>query len=134
MFLTSLAGLLAPPVIAEPLCRRWGRLDRWALFANILNWLQILMAPLLIVALVAASLLAALGVPLTATVLLMVFGVLTYVTWLQWFAARGALDITRWQTFKLLCAIQIGVGVLMVLQVETGVGPVMPAGLTEQLK
>jgi hypothetical protein len=134
VFLTSLTSLLAPAVIAEPLCRRWGCLDRWALFANILNWLQILMAPVLVVVLVAATLLAAAGVPVVASALLMVLVVFTYITWLQWFTARGALRITRWQAVKLLFAIQLGVAVLMVIQVETGAGSFMPPELSDQLK
>jgi hypothetical protein len=134
VFLTSLTSLLAPPVIAEPLCRRWGCLHRWALFANILNWLQILMAPVLVVVLVGATLLSAAGVSVTVTALLMVLAAFTYITWLQWFTARGALGISKWQTVKLLFAIQLGVALLMVIQVETGTGSVMPPGLSDQLK
>lgn len=134
LFLTLLTNLLAPAVIAEPLCRRWGCLDRWALFANILNWMQILMAPLLLVVLIVATLLSAAGVPVAATALLMVFGVLTYVTWLQWFSARGALRITRWQAVKLLCAIQLGVALLTIMQVETGAGSFVPPGLSDLIK
>ncbi len=134
LFLSSLCGLLAPPVIAEPFCRRWGCMPRWALFANVLNWLTILMVPVLFVAVFAAVLLVSAGVPLLAATLFMTCFVLTYVTWLQWFSARGGLGITRWQAVILLFAIQVGTGLLTVIQVETGSGSFVPPGIAQQLK
>jgi hypothetical protein len=131
LFFSSLCGLLAPPVIAEPLCRRWGCLDRWALFANIMNWVQILMAPVMAAVLIVAVVLVSAGVPLVATTLILMLAVLTYVTWLHWFAARGALGLTRWRTVKLLFAIQLGTGLLMALQVQTGTGSFVPPGLSK---
>lgn len=133
LFLATLCGLLAPPVIAAPLCRRWGRMDQWALFANVLNWMQILMAPVLLIAVFAAGMLVAAGVPLSDAVLLMTACALSYVTWLQWFSARFALGLARWQAVKLLLAIQLGTGLLMILQVQSGAASLMPPGLDMQL-
>jgi hypothetical protein len=134
LFLSSLCGLLAPPVIAEPLCRLWGCLDRWALFANMLNWVQILMAPVMAVVLITAVLLVSAGLPLVVSTLVLMLAVLTYVTWLQWFCARGALGLTRWRTVGLLFAIQLGTGLLMVLQMAGGGGGFMPPGLEKMLQ
>jgi hypothetical protein len=134
MLLVTLCNWLTPAVIAEPLCRRWGRMDRWALFANVMNWLTILMVPVLIAGAFIGVALVSAGLPLAAAVLLLMLGGLCYLTWLQWFAARGALGITRWQAFKLLCAIELGMVLLVVLQLATGSGPILPPGLEEQLK
>ena len=134
LFLSSLCGLLAPPVIAEPLCRRWGCLDRWALFSNMMNWVQILMAPVMVAVLLAAALLVSAGMPLLLTTLILMLAVLSYVTWLQWFSARGALGLTRWRTVKLLFAIQLGTGLLMALQMQTSGGSFVPPGLSRQFQ
>jgi hypothetical protein len=134
LFLSSLCGLLAPPVIAEPLCRRWGCLESWALFANMMNWVQILMAPVMVGVLVVATLLVSAGVPLLATTLVLMLAVLSYVTWLQWFCARGSLGLTRWRTVKLLFAIQLGTGLLMAVQMQNSGGSFVPPGLSKQFQ
>jgi hypothetical protein len=39
--------------------------------------------------------------------------VLGYALWFQWFVARGALQIKRWQTVVLLLCIMIGTNLLI---------------------
>jgi hypothetical protein len=91
--LLSICNLLAPAVIADPLCRRWGCADRWPHYANILNWVQFLF-------LIVGSLLLALARGAVGAGLLVI-----YVLWVQWFIARGALGLSRARTTWLLAAI-----------------------------
>jgi hypothetical protein len=129
IFLSSLCGLLAPPVIAEPLCRRWGCMDRWTLFANLLNWITIVLVPVVLAAAVAAILLTGAGLPVPAAVILMVLFTMSYFTWLQWFAARRGLMLSRWRSVQLLLAIQIGTGLLATVQVNPGADMLITQGL-----
>ena len=131
--LSSLCGLLAPPVIAEPLARRWGCMDRWALFANLLNWLTILMAPVLALAVIIGVLLAGAGLPVLDAAAIIVVSALCYVTWLQWFAARRGLGLSRWRAVQLLVAIQIGTGLLALVQVNPDAGSLLASSLDDQL-
>jgi Ni,Fe-hydrogenase I cytochrome b subunit len=114
-FLAYLISLLAPPVLAEPFCRRWDRLGAWGLYANMLNWAQILLIGAALVAVLVAMLLVAAGLELNVAAAAAGLGVLIYAAWLQWFTARCTLDLTRWQTVKLLLATQLGTGVLIVV-------------------
>jgi hypothetical protein len=118
MFLVWLCQLLAPPVIAHPLCRRWDRADRWALYANILNWAPFLFFILLalVMAVTRAAIQAGAPADATATIGLLVF--FGYSLWFQWFVARGALAITRTRAALLLGAnLLFGIGLLVILTV-----------------
>ncbi len=108
LFLLTLIGLLAPAVIADPLCRRWKREAYWALYANILNWSKLLflmVAPLAVGVAASVPVLGA-GVALA---------LLTYAMWFQWFVARGALRLSRVQALLLLLATQVGTNLLVIV-------------------
>ena len=123
LFLLSLCQVLAPPVIAYPLCRRWGRLDRWALYANILNWAPFLFFMVLALVMLVARIAVQSGMaadPAAGFALLLLLG---YMLWFQWFVARGALAISRRQTAVLLGA-TLAFGVVLVsIQAAFGTGP-----------
>jgi hypothetical protein len=63
LFLLSICQVLAPAVIAHPLCRRWNRAERWALYANILNWAPFLFFMMLALALAVARAAVEAGAP-----------------------------------------------------------------------
>jgi hypothetical protein len=111
--LVLLCSWLAPAVISHPLARRWGRLAEWPRYANILNWTQMLM--FLVFSAVSACAKAAMSGGLPQRPVLVVAGllVLGYALWFQWFVARGALQIKRWQTVVLLLCIMIGTNLLI---------------------
>ena len=114
-FLENLVILLAPPVLADLLCRRWNRVGEWGLYANILNWANVLLLGVAVVVAVIVVGLSAAGVPLNVALAAAIFAFLIYGTWLQWFTARCTLNITRWQTVKLLLLTQCGTAVLLVV-------------------
>ena len=111
--LVSIIGLLAPPVVAHPLCRWWARESAWALYANLLNWTQLLMLLAVSVSAALSHLLAALGLPADIATLLATLVLLLYAFWFQWFVARGALRLTRWRTMLLLTATMLGSNLLI---------------------
>jgi hypothetical protein len=119
-FFAYLISLLAPPVLAEPLCRRWSRLDAWGLYANMVNWSQILLIGISMLALLVAIVLFAAGVPLNAATAAAVMAVVFYAAWLQWFTARCTLNISRWQTIKLLLVTNFGTGILIAVPALMG--------------
>jgi hypothetical protein len=115
--LFTICNLLAPPVVAELLCRRWGRADRWALYANVLNWVQFLF---MIVGSVALGVARAVGSSSLAVIA--VLGLFGYVIWMQWFVARNALNISRWRTVQLLGAVMLGSYILIMILAIFGGG------------
>jgi hypothetical protein len=113
--LITLCQVLAPAVIADPLCRRWKREERWALYANILNWAPFLFFMVLAVVVVLVRVAMVLGVPDEAASMVGLFGLLAYAAWFQWSVARGALEISRGQTTVLLGATMLfGVGIVII--------------------
>ena len=114
-FLGGLISLLASPVLAELLCRRWDRLGAWGLYANLYNWVQILVSVVGVLALAVAGLLVAAGVSINAAAAGVLLSLMIYASWLLWFTARCALDLTRWQTVKLLLFTQCGMGVMLLI-------------------
>jgi hypothetical protein len=123
LFLLSICQVLAPAVIAHPLCRRWDRADRWALYANILNWAQFLFFLVLPVVLALARAAVAAGAPIDATASAALLVFLGYVVWFHWFVARGALVLSRRRTLTLLGAMFLFFVLLAVLQWVFGSGP-----------
>jgi hypothetical protein len=123
LFLLSICQVLAPAVIAHPLCRRWDRADRWALYANILNWSPFLFFIVLAVVLTMARAAVAAGTSADAAASAALLVFLGYMVWFQWFVARGALVLSRRQTVMLMGATFL-FGVLLVsIQWAFGSGP-----------
>jgi hypothetical protein len=131
LFLLWICQLLAPAIISHPLCQRWDRMDRWALYANILNWAPFLFFMVLAAVMAVARTAVEAGAPADATVKAAVVAFLAYVVWFQWFVARGALVLSRKRTLVLLAATFL-FGVLLVsIQLAFGPGP---QALTQALK
>jgi hypothetical protein len=108
LFLLWLTGILAPAVIAHPLCVRWQRHAYWPLYANILNWSKLLF---LMVAPIAFGLAA--SAPAAGAV--MALALFAYGFWFHWFVARGALRLSPVRALLLLLATQLGTNLLVLL-------------------
>ena len=108
LFLVSLISLLAPAVIAHPLCARWQRQAYWPLYANILNWSKLLFLMALPVAVGLTEALPDAGA-------VVALALLAYMLWFQWFVARGALRLSRIRALLLLLATQLGTNLLVLL-------------------
>lgn len=113
IFCAQLIGILAPPVLAHPLCRRWAREAAWALYANLLNWVQLLLMIVLSLDAMLVRLISALGLGPDASIVLGSLAMLIYAAWLQWFVARGALRISRLRVAALLAVCLIGTNILI---------------------
>jgi hypothetical protein len=125
IFLLYLCVLLGPPVIAHFLSTRWGRQDRWALYANILNWvpLSTFVVFTALSAVTAASIQA--GAPADAIAELALIVFFFYSLWLQWFVARGALAVSRGRAallVGLICLFAFALAVIITL--STHLGPI----------
>ena len=121
-FLIMVCNLLTPPVIGHALCRWFGRLSQWPLYANVLNWSVWLMVVMLVVLLPFARVTLAFGVPPTAAAGLLLGALSLYVMWFHWFLARHALSLSRGRALLVMAAIVFGTGLL--LQVPIWVGEV----------
>jgi hypothetical protein len=108
LFLLSLIGILAPPIIADPLCRRWQRSAEWPLYANILNWSKLLYLMVFPLGIAIAAAIPPAG-------FFIALGLLGYAFWFQWFIARGALRLSRSRALLMLLATQIGTNLLVIL-------------------
>jgi hypothetical protein len=119
-FLIVFCNLLAPPVIGHGFARWWKRLDRWPLYANVLNWSWWLMVCLVALLLPLSRISLSTGVSPMAAALLML-GVLTvYEAWFHWFIARHALQLSRLRALLVMLCVVFGTGVL--LQVPIWIG------------
>ncbi len=118
LFMLFLCQMLAPAVIADALCRWWDRTERWALYANILNWAPFLFFMVLSVVITISSALVQAGAPADGTAtgsILLFYG---YALWFQWFVARGALNLSRLRAAVLLGSIMLfGFLLLIILAV-----------------
>lgn len=113
LFLQGLISLLAPPVLAEPFCRRCGRQESWMLYAVALNAMNLAMIGVLALLWLAAALLVTAGVDIRVAGFGMLAGLALYGVWLQWFTARCTLGMSRWRTIGLLLFTQAGTGFLL---------------------
>ena len=104
VFLVTLCVMLAPAVVSNPMCRRWGAAEYWPRYVNILNWAQMLMFLVLGVAGVIARVGIGAGAPAVALEKGLQLATVCYAVWFQWFVARGVLRMARWRTVLLLMA------------------------------
>jgi hypothetical protein len=114
--LMTLCQILAPAVIADWLCGRWGCRDRWPLFANIMNWTPLLVLIVLAPAVALARLLLVFGVSEKMASDAAMLAVSLYGVWFQWRVARGALQISRWRAAQLLGATLVFGVVIVTIQ------------------
>lgn len=94
-FLASLVAILAPPVIAFSLAKRWGKLAGWLRFATAFNWCQWVLPVLGIPLVVLGSAMVQAGLPTGPVVAGLCALLLAYAFWLHWFMARHALALGR---------------------------------------
>jgi len=107
MTLVLVVTFLTPAVVAHALCRFWAREASWALYANLLNWAQLLCMVAVSVFVTLGKLLGLLGMPGDVALALSSVGLLIYVIWFHWFLARGALRLSRLRTLALLVTILV---------------------------
>ena len=100
-------GWLAFALLSQKLAARLGRERYWLRFLTLWNWCNVLQYLMLVV----ASLPSLLGAPdlVTQTVWLVAMG---WALWLEWFAARIALDIPGLPAAGVV-AVDLGIGLLL---------------------
>ncbi len=112
-FLILLCMWLAPPVIAHPLCRRWGRAEAWSRYVNILNWAVMLMFVVNSLVMAVAALAGSAGAEPRLVQGLAGLAVVVYGLWFHWFVARGTVAVSRWRTVVLLLATVFGTSLMI---------------------
>jgi hypothetical protein len=112
-FLILLCMWLGPAVISHPLCRRWGRVEAWSRYVNILNWAVMLMYVVNALAIFIAALLISAGAPAPAVQAVMTLAMVAYGLWFQWFVARGTVAVSRWRTVLLLLSTVFGTALMI---------------------
>jgi len=113
--LSLVVALLAPLVISQALAAKWGRDESWLRYAVALNWCQWALPLVAMAAVMALSILAALGLPQRALVPGAMLCVGGYALALHWFLARRGLDLSRSQATLFVVAVNAGAGALMLL-------------------
>ena len=113
--LSLVVALLAPLVISQALAAQWGRDEGWLRYAVALNWCQWALPLAALAAVMAFSILAALGLPQQALVPGALLSVGGYALALHWFLARRALALGRGRATLFVAAVNAGTGVLMLL-------------------
>lgn len=113
--LAALSVLLLPLVMSEALARFWGRGAAWGRYMAAFNWCQWAVTFAAIGALVAANVLAILGLPRGVAAALALLAVVAYHLALQWFLARHGLDISAGRAALLVAAVEVLTSGLVVL-------------------
>jgi hypothetical protein len=111
--LTTLCGLLAPPVLTYEAARFWGRSDAWLRFAVAFNWCQWTIPVLAVFLVVLAGVLLALGVPSNIGLMLVVAGLAGYGMWLHWFLARNGLSLGPARAAVLVVVVNLATVILV---------------------
>src|SRR5579859_1890607 len=83
--LATLCALLAPPVLSFEVARFWGRQDLWLRFATAFNWCQWVIPITFSVLLLVFGLLSAAGLPPNVARAGVLLGVVSYGLWLHCF-------------------------------------------------
>jgi len=111
--LSTIAVLLAPPVLSFELARLWGRQARWLRFATAFNWCQWLLPMLAAVLLLVLGMLSQAGLPENAATVALVLGLGGYALWLHWFLARHGLALSRVRAALLVLGVNFGTALLV---------------------
>ena len=99
--------LLVPMVVSEALARRWGREARWGSYAAAYNWCRWVLIGAILIALAAANVLVALGLPPRVAGLAALLAIILYQIGLEWFLARSGLGLPRGRSALLLAAVEL---------------------------
>jgi hypothetical protein len=102
VFLQAFDALLALPVVSHALARHWGREEAWLRYATAANWCHWLLEAAFILAIFAAALLAAVGLPGNVLLGPLLLAAAVYSLWLQFFLARRGLGVRRGQAWVLV--------------------------------
>jgi len=92
--LAAIAMFLAPLVASEALARLWGREAEWGRYASSYNWCQWPLAVAALLAVLAASLLVALGLQPAIAGVAAMLAMSLYQLVLHWFLARRGLGVS----------------------------------------
>lgn len=127
--LANVVVLLAPPVAAHALAGRWRREGLWLRYAVAYNWCQWAVAIALVVAMLAGSMMIAVGFPETMTASLLVLGLAGYAIVLNWFLARTAMRLSGGQAAMFIVLVWLAALVLIMAPALIGGGAASLAGL-----
>jgi hypothetical protein len=115
--LANLVILLAPPVAAHAIARLWRREVLWLRYAVAYNWCQWAVAVALLVAMIAGSVLVALGLPDMAVAQLAMLALAGYGIALNWFLARTALELSGGRAALFIFMVWLAAMVLIMVPV-----------------
>ena len=111
----TLIALLAPPVIAHALARRWGREAAWVRYATAFTWCHwLIVASFGLVLVGVTGLLAGMGAPPDVAVAVAELIWAAYGLSLHWFLARRGLGISRGRSAVLMAAVEFGSAILVI--------------------
>ncbi|HKM64074.1 MAG TPA: hypothetical protein VJY39_16455 [Acidisphaera sp.] len=102
VFLQAFDALLALPVVSHALARWWGREEAWLRYATAANWCHWLLEVAFMVAIFAAAVLAAFGLPGNLLLGPFLLAAAAYSLWLQFFLARRGLGLRRGRAWLLV--------------------------------
>ncbi len=115
--LANLVILLAPPVAAHAIARLWRREALWLRYAVAYNWCQWAVAVALLLAMIAGSILVALGLPDMAVAQLAMLALAGYGIALNWFLARTALELSGGRAALFIFMVWLAAMVLIMVPV-----------------
>ena len=115
-----LCFVLLPPVMSEALAIVWRRDARWLRYITASTWCEWLMPLVFAFGWMVASVLVTAGVPPRAALFALLAVLAGYWSWLHFFLARAALDVSRLRA-GLLVAVLVG-GNGLVVAAALGVG------------
>lgn len=108
-------GLLAPLVLSFEGARWLGRAAEWPRFAAAFCWCQWAAPVVLIGMLMLMMLLMAAGLSGDAAEIAALLATFGYGLWLNWFLARHALQISKWQAAGIVAGVNLLTGALIIL-------------------
>ena len=111
--LSTIAVLLAPPVLSYEFARLWRREQYWLRFATAFNWCQWLLPMLASVLLLILGALVQGGLSEHAATMTLVIGLGCYGLWLHWFLARHGLALSPLRAVLLVLGVNLGTAVLV---------------------
>jgi hypothetical protein len=111
--LAGAVGLLSQLVLSYEVARRWGRGAAWYRFAAAFCWCQWAAPVAMLCLILVMSVLLAAGVNENSAAVVGLVGLLGYGTWLHWFLAWRALDLSKWRALALVLIVNAATLVLI---------------------